>query len=132
MSERRFEEMFMKELVKQMLEETESKMDSKEHIKVGKESEEIPDSGNPFRNLYKLSIDLAYKSAWESEKDWLKDKLKTACKDLYSGRADEEFPFTELFFIGLYGLVARERPDLNEDEFISVVNENCNLINDLY
>lgn len=128
----KFEEMMIKELVKQMIDEAKSKIDHQVSREKDKEFEEKNDFKKQINCIEKLGYDLVYKSAWDADKDWLKGRLKTACQDLYSNRVTEKFPYHELFIIGLYGIVAQSRDDLNVDEFQEAINDNCNLINDLY
>ena len=128
----KFEEMIMKELVKQIIDEAKSKIDHQVSREKDKEVEEKNDFKNQINCLDKFGYDLVYKSAWDADKDWLKGRLKTACQDLYSNRVTEKFPYHELFIIGLYGIAAQSRDDLNVDEFQEVINNNCSLINDLY
>lgn len=128
----KFEEMIIKELVKKIIDEAKSKIDHQVSREKDKEVEEKNDFKKQINCLDKFGYELVYKSAWDADKDWLKGRLKTACQDLYSNRVTEEFPYHELFIIGLYGIVAQNRDDLSVDEFQEVINDNCNLINDLY
>ncbi|MDU3212144.1 hypothetical protein [Anaerococcus sp.] len=128
----KFEEMIIKELVKQIIDEAKSKIDYQVSREKDKEVEEKNDFKKRINCLDKFGYDLVYKSAWDADKDWLKGRLKTACQDLYSNRVTEKFPYHELFIIGLYGIVAQSRDDLNVDEFQEVINNNCSLIYDLY
>ena len=127
-----FEEMLIKELVKQMIDEAKSENDYQVSRDKDKEIEERNDFEEQINVIDKIGYDLVYKSAWESDKDWLKGRLKDACQDLYGRNSSEEFPYMELFIIGLYGIVAESRDDLSVDEFQEIVNGNCNLIDDLY
>lgn len=125
MNEKDFTDMLMAELVKQLIDEAESEM-------VDSENEEKQDFDHPLGHLYKLAVDQVYKSAWSADKNGLEEKLKIACEDLYGGSVRKEFPFIEFFIIGLYGMVAKARADLSVEEFVAIINENCDLINDLY
>lgn len=125
----KFEEMIMKELVKQIIDEAKSNIDHQVSREKDKEVEEKNDFEKQINVVDKFGYDLIYKSSWDADKDWLEGRLKKACQDLY-GRS--VFPYRELFIIGLYGIVAESRDDLNVDEFQKVINDNCNLINDLY
>ena len=128
----KFEEMMIKELVKRIIDEAKSKIDHQVSREKDKEVEEKNDFEKQSNCIEKFGYDLVYKSAWDADKDWLKGRLKTACQDLYSHRVTEKFPYHEIFIIGLYGIVAQSRDDLSVDEFQEVINDNCNLINDLY
>lgn len=128
----KFEKMIIKELIKQIIDEAKSKNDHQVSREKDKEVEEKNDFKKQINCIEKLGYDLVYQSAWDADKDWLKGRLKTACQDLYSNRVTEKFPYHELFIIGLYGIVAQSRDDLSVDEFQEVINDNCNLINDLY
>lgn len=128
----KFEEMMIKELVKRIIDEAKSKIDHQVSREKDKKVEEKNDFEKQSNCIEKFGYELVYKSAWDADKDWLKGRLKTACQDLYSNRVTEKFPYHELFIIGLYGIVAQSRDDLSVDEFQEVINDNCNLINDLY
>ena len=129
-NEKKLEEMLIKELVKQMIDEAKKEADFQDS-KVDEEEEYPGLDGliNPFK---KFELDEAYKSAWKSDEDWLKTRLKEASNHIYGRKCSNNFPFMELFIVGLYGMVARIRTDLDENEFLSIINDNCNLINDLY
>lgn len=124
MIERNFEDKFMAELAKQMLEEAKKGFEL--------EDEDYRGLDSFASNLAKLALDGAYESAWVSDEGFLKERLETASKRLYNGKANEDFPYMELFIIGLYGMVSRIRSDLKEYEFTDIVGKNSDLINDLY
>ena len=128
----KFQEMIIKELVKQIIDEAKSKIDHQVSREKDKEVEEKNDVEKQINVIDKFGYDLVYKSSWDADKDWLKGKLKTACQGLYNNDVTEPFPYHELFIIGLYGIVAQSRDDLSEDEFQEVINNNCNLIDVLY
>lgn len=131
-NEKKLEEMLIEELVKQMIDVAKSEMECQKLREKDKEIERINDFKEQINVIDKFGYDLVYKSTWDADKDWLKERLKTACRGLYSKRVTEKFPYHELFIIGLYGLVAESRDDLSADEFQEIINDNCNLINDLY
>lgn len=128
----KFEETIIKELVKQIIDEAKSKIDHQVSREKDKKVEEKNDFEKQINVIDKFGYDLVYKSAWDADKYWLKGRLKNACQVLYNNSVTEPFPYHELFIIGLYGIVAQSRDDLSVDEFQEVINDNCNLINDLY
>lgn len=130
MSERNFEDKFMAELAKQMLEEAKKGFELEDYK--SDKDEDYRGLDSFASNLTKLALDGAYESAWVSDEGFLKERLETASKRLYNGKANEDFPYMELFIIGLYGMVSRIRSDLNECEFTDIVGKNSDLINDLY
>lgn len=131
-NEKKLEEMLIKELVKQMIDVAKSETECQKLREKDKEIEERNDFAEQINVIDKFGYDLVYKSTWDADKDWLKERLKTACHDLYSHSVTDKFPYHELFIIGLYGLVAESRDDLSAAEFQEIINDNCNLINDLY
>lgn len=129
-SEKNFTDMIITELVKQMIDEAKKEVDFED----GKsdEDENYPGMDGLGSNLAKFALDGAYESAWVSDEGFLKERLETASKRIYNGKASEDFPYMELFIIGLYGMVSRIRSDLKEYEFTDIVGKNSDLINDLY
>ena len=73
----KFEEMIIKELVKQIIDEAKSKIDYQVSREKDKEVEEKNDFKKRINCLDKFGYDLVYKSAWDADKDWLKGRLKT-------------------------------------------------------
>lgn len=131
-NEKKLEEMLIEELVKQMIDEAKSEMECQKLREKYKRVEGRNDFKEQINVIDKFGYDLVYKSTWDADKDWLKERLKTACQGLYSRRVTEKFPYHELFIIGLYGIVAESRDDLSADEFQEIINDNCHLINGLY
>lgn len=130
MSEKDFTDMIIAELVKQMIDE--AKKESVVEEKNSDPEEDYPGVDGIKSHLEKLSLDAMYESAWTSDEDWLKERLESASKNLYGRSPAGEFPYFELFIIGLYGLVAKIRSDLKEFDFIDIVDKNTDLLIDLY